>query len=93
LVFSGLLEERLVTPFSSIERVQNWGGRFHAYFSTPCLPDGPTLAVAKKLAAAAEEEAVKNKWNVVIVIVDDGGHLLSLQRLDETQLGSIEVAI
>jgi len=52
-----------------------------------------TLAVAKKLAAAAEEEAVKNKWNVVIVIVDDGGNLLYLQRLDETQLGSIEVAI
>ena len=52
-----------------------------------------TLAVAKKLATAAEEEAVKNKWNVVIVIVDDGGHLLYLQRLDETQTGSIEVAI
>jgi len=52
-----------------------------------------TLAVAKKLAAAAEEEAVKNKWNVVIAIVDDGGHLLYLQRLDETQTGSIEVAI
>jgi uncharacterized protein GlcG (DUF336 family) len=52
-----------------------------------------TLAVAKKLAAAAEEEAVKNKWNVVIVIVDDGGNLLYLQRLDETQIGSIEVAI
>ena len=52
-----------------------------------------TLAVAKKLAAAAEEEAVKNKWNVVIAIVDDGGHLLYLQRLDETQIASIEVAI
>jgi uncharacterized protein GlcG (DUF336 family) len=52
-----------------------------------------TLAVAKKLAAAAAEEAVKHKWNGVIVIVDDGGHLLSLQRLDETQTGSIAVAI
>jgi len=52
-----------------------------------------TLAVAKKLAAAAEEEAVKNKWNVVIAVVDDGGHLLYLQRLDETQTGSIESAI
>ena len=52
-----------------------------------------TLAAAKKIAAAAEAEAVKNKWNVVIVIVDDGGNLLYLQRLDETQLGSIEVAI
>jgi glc operon protein GlcG len=52
-----------------------------------------TLAVAKTLAAAAAAEAVKNTWNVVIAIVDDGGHLLYLQRLDETQTGSIEVAI
>lgn len=54
---------------------------------------GLTLEVAKKVAAAAEEEAVKNKWNVVIAIVDDGGSLVYLQRLDETQIGSIEVAI
>ena len=32
-----------------------------------------TLAGATKLAAAAEEEAVKNTWNVVIALVDDGG--------------------
>jgi uncharacterized protein GlcG (DUF336 family) len=36
----------------------------------------------KKIAAAAEAEAVKNKWAVCIAIVDDGGHLLWLQRLD-----------
>jgi uncharacterized protein GlcG (DUF336 family) len=41
-----------------------------------------TLDDAKKIAAAAEAEAVKNNWNVVISIVDDGGHLLWLQRLD-----------
>jgi len=49
-----------------------------------------TLEVAKKIAAAAEAEALKNNWNVVISIVDDGGHLIYLQRLDGTQLGSIE---
>ena len=54
---------------------------------------GLTLEAAKKLAAAAEEEAVKNKWMEVIVIVDDGGSLSYLQRLDDTQIGSIEVAI
>jgi len=54
---------------------------------------GLTLEAAKKVAAAAEEEALKNKWNVVIAIVDDGGSLVYLQRLDETQIGSIEVAI
>jgi uncharacterized protein GlcG (DUF336 family) len=36
----------------------------------------------KSIAAAAEAEAVRNQWNVTIAIVDDGGHLLSLQRLD-----------
>ena len=36
----------------------------------------------KSIAAAAEAEALKNHWAVTIAIVDDGGHLLSLQRLD-----------
>jgi len=52
-----------------------------------------TLDGAKKIAAAAETEARKNNWNVVIAVVDDGGHLLYLQRLDGTQTGSIEVAV
>jgi glc operon protein GlcG len=54
---------------------------------------GLSLEAAKKVAAAAEEEAVKNKWAVVIAIVDEAGNLVYLQRLDETQIGSIEVAI
>ncbi len=41
-----------------------------------------TLDDAKKIAAAAEAEAVANKWPVTIAIADDGGHLLWLQRLD-----------
>ena len=48
---------------------------------------------AKIIAAGAEAEAKRNEWPVVIVIVDDGGHLLYLQRLDHTQFGSINVAI
>jgi uncharacterized protein GlcG (DUF336 family) len=52
-----------------------------------------TLDSAKKMAAGAEAEAMKNKWNVVIAIVDDGGHLIYLQRMDGTQTGSIDVAI
>jgi uncharacterized protein GlcG (DUF336 family) len=51
-----------------------------------------TLEAAKKIAAAAEAEALKNKWNVVISIVDDGGHLIYLQRMDGTQLASIEIS-
>ncbi|WP_426109619.1 GlcG/HbpS family heme-binding protein [Massilia sp. PWRC2] len=41
-----------------------------------------TLADAKTIAAACEAEARSNNWNVVISIVDDGGHLLWLQRMD-----------
>jgi len=41
-----------------------------------------TLDDVKKIAAGAEAEAVKNNWAVTISIVDDGGHLLWLQRLD-----------
>ena len=52
-----------------------------------------TLEAAKKIAAAAEGEAQKNKWNVVIAVVDDGGHLIYLQRMDGTQTGSIDVAM
>ena len=40
------------------------------------------LADVKAIAAAAEAEALKNKWAVSIAIADDGGHLLWLQRLD-----------
>jgi glc operon protein GlcG len=40
------------------------------------------LADAKAIAAAAETEALKNRWAVTIAIVDDGGHLLWLQRMD-----------
>lgn len=40
------------------------------------------LSDIKKIAAAAEAEALKHAWAVTIAIVDDGGHLLWLQRLD-----------
>lgn len=52
-----------------------------------------SLGAARKIAATAEAEAIKNKWNVVIAVVDDGGHLIYLQRMDGTQTGSIDVAI
>ncbi len=40
------------------------------------------LSDVKTIAAAAEAEALKNHWAVTIAIVDDGGHLLWLQRMD-----------
>ena len=41
-----------------------------------------TLDDSRRIAAAAEAEALANHWAVCIAIVDDGGHLLWLQRLD-----------
>lgn len=52
-----------------------------------------TLSVAKKLATAAEMEAAKRGATVVIAVVDDGGNLIVLHRLDDTQVASVEVAI
>jgi len=52
-----------------------------------------TLDDAKRIAAAAETEALRNEWKVVIAVVDDGGHLLYLQRSHDTQFGSVKTAI
>jgi len=52
-----------------------------------------TLKAAKAIAGAAEAEANKRGSTVVIAVVDDGGHLLLLERLDNTQVTSVEVAI
>jgi glc operon protein GlcG len=51
-----------------------------------------TLDQAKKVMAGAEAEAKKNNWNVVIAVLDSGGNLVMLSRMDGTQIGSIEVA-
>lgn len=50
------------------------------------------LETAKQIAAAAAAEAKKNNWTVVISILDEGGNLLYLERMDNTQIGSIEVS-
>jgi uncharacterized protein GlcG (DUF336 family) len=52
-----------------------------------------TLEGARKMMAAAEAEARKNNWNVVIAIVDAGANLILLQKLDGTQSASINIAI
>ncbi|MDG1277637.1 MAG: heme-binding protein [Algoriphagus sp.] len=51
-----------------------------------------SLSDAQRITAAATEKAMAEGWNVVIVILDDGGNLISLQRMDGVQVGSIEVA-
>ncbi|MEC4721086.1 heme-binding protein [Noviherbaspirillum sp. CPCC 100848] len=51
-----------------------------------------TLDDVKKIAAAAEAEAKANNWAVSISVVDDGGHLLWLQRLDNAAPVSASIA-
>lgn len=60
----------------------------------PPPPYGPaiTLEQAKKAMAGAEAEARKNNWNVVIVVLDSGGNIVMINRMDGAQWGSIEVA-
>ena len=52
-----------------------------------------TLAAARTAMEACEAAAAKGGWKVVIAIVDDGGHLVLLQRLDGAQWSSIETAL
>jgi glc operon protein GlcG len=52
-----------------------------------------TLEAAKMVAAAAEAEAVKRHATVVIAVVDDGGHVVLLERLNDTQVASVDVGI
>ena len=60
----------------------------------PSTPYGEpiSIAAAKKIMAAAEAEAAKNKWGVSIAIVDSGANLLMLHRLDNAQLASVRLA-
>ncbi|MBM9499952.1 heme-binding protein [Leptospira sp. 201903071] len=63
--------------------------------SQPGFPDygNPIrLEIAKKIAAKAETEAKKNGWKMVISIVDSGGNLVYLERIDGTQFGSIDIS-
>jgi len=67
---------------------------------TPAAPPPPpapygmpiTNEQAKKVMAGAEAEAKKNNWPVAIVILDSGGQMVMMQRLDNTQWGSTDIA-
>lgn len=67
----------------------------------PAAPPAPppqngapiNLEQAKKAMAAAEAEAAKNNWPVAIAVLDSTGHIVLLQKQDNTQYGSIQIAI
>jgi len=73
---------------SLISNIHNGGEDVGFIHMKPTL----TLKIAKAIAGAALEEAHKRGWTVVVSILDDGGNLMYLERMDGTQLGSINVS-
>lgn len=71
------------------------GTTLTAFAQQPPAPYGAPMSLdaAKKAMAASEAEAKKNNWPVVIAILDTTGSLVMLQKLDNTQTGSVEIAI
>lgn len=63
--------------------------------SNPSIPSyGPsiTLEQARKISAAAQIEAEKNGWLMVVSVMDPGGHLVLLERMNHAQFGSVQVS-
>jgi glc operon protein GlcG len=76
------------------------GGLFVIGMLASALAQAPTpyglpisLANAKKAAAPALAEAEKNHWSMAVAIVDPSGNLVYYEKMDDTQLGSANVAI
>lgn len=75
-------------------------GPFNAIAQTPAPPAAPlpyglgiSMQAAKKALAAAEAEAMKNNWTVAIAIVDSSAKLAAFSKMDDTQHGSVDIAI
>jgi uncharacterized protein GlcG (DUF336 family) len=71
-----------------------------AFGQTPLVPPanipyGAAISAdaAKKIAAAAIAEARKNNWAMAVAVVDTGGYLVYFERMQDTQLGSVQIAI
>jgi glc operon protein GlcG len=56
---------------------------------------GPSINAdtAKKVAAPAVAEAKKNNWTMAVAIVDTAGELVYFEKMDDTQVGSVDVSI
>lgn len=61
----------------------------------PNVPYGTAISAdsAKKIAAAALAEARKNNWAMAVAVVDTAGYLVYFERMQDTQLASVEIAI
>ena len=59
------------------------------------LPKQPvlTLELAQAAVAAAQEYAVARSWAIVAAVVDAGGYLVCLERMDGVAVGTVQVAV
>jgi glc operon protein GlcG len=76
----GLIVLLLTTSFTAQAQVPQYGPSIN-------------LEQAKKAIAAAQTEATKNSWPVAVAIVDPHGFLVAYEKMDNTQTGSVQVAI
>jgi glc operon protein GlcG len=66
-----------------------------AFAPPPQTPYGVSISTesAKNVAAASIAEAQKNNWKMAIAIVDTGGYLVYFERMQDTQTGSVDLAV
>jgi uncharacterized protein GlcG (DUF336 family) len=66
-----------------------------SFAAPPQIPYGVSISTdsARQVAAAAVAESQKNRFKMAIAIVDTGGHLVYFERMQDTQTGSVELAI
>src|SRR5271154_2970750 len=87
IYLSGICLFGLLTGFSQVKPAT-------PVAAPPLVYGSPiTFSQAEKVMAAAAQEAAKNGWTMAIAIVDTGGNLVAFERMDNTQIGSIDVAI
>ena len=83
----------------SIMIVLTLGFALHASAATPVppppVPYGPAISLddARRCVSAAEFEATKHQWLMVITVVDSGGHTVITERMDNAQYGSVAPAL
>jgi uncharacterized protein GlcG (DUF336 family) len=80
-----------LTTFLAATLVATLAAASHA--QTPMYGSSITADTAKKVAAPALAEARKNNWTMAVAIVDPNGDLVYFEKMDDTQNGSVDVAI
>jgi uncharacterized protein GlcG (DUF336 family) len=64
-----------------------------AFAQAPSYGPDVTIDQAKKIAAGAIAHAQKNKWSMALAVVDRHGSLVYFEKMDDTQIGSVQVAL